>query len=419
MDTSNTPTKSDAPINPFADELAKMITAEASLTIVTMAQCVSTLDYGAGSPYRGPNHLEEIYTGGDSPPYTSVWKRGDPRLKINVDANLDIQTLHFRFKSDILHYSLFKGYSQKDDQSNLHLLNKTLLRSPYRYNIQNIRRPGQAIGDPDLYVQPTSAEVEKRIKNVTMKTSKAVSSAAEKAAEAAAAASKAASLAVGLTKGIAKKELEDERAAEAQGKDGMCVPFVDSSESDPIMPPNQTANGWEFSYKIQTGADGKFYADFERPKNGGKCRITAATKPALKAAVANFAKQQNGVAREKVERVNTSAERTAFPATPPRRATTPPPAPKPPAPPAPKPPAPPAAPRPPPPPPPPPGRKPATQLDNEKDKYYSVLGLSPGASQKDIRAAYMRLVKSKQHPNQGGDSKKFAAITEAYRELTT
>lgn len=48
---------------------------------------------------------------------------------------------------------------------------------------------------------------------------------------------------------------------------------------------------------------------------------------------------------------------------------------------------------------------------------YSILGLAPGASEKEIKSAFKRLAK-KHHPDVGGDEKKFKEINEAYSILT-
>lgn len=52
----------------------------------------------------------------------------------------------------------------------------------------------------------------------------------------------------------------------------------------------------------------------------------------------------------------------------------------------------------------------------EKSNYYSVLGLSFGASKEEIKAAYRRLVKI-HHPDRGGDSNTFMRIQSAYEAL--
>jgi len=48
--------------------------------------------------------------------------------------------------------------------------------------------------------------------------------------------------------------------------------------------------------------------------------------------------------------------------------------------------------------------------------YYKTLGVDKNASDKDIKRAYRKLA-MKHHPDKGGDSKKFASITEAYDTL--
>jgi curved DNA-binding protein len=48
---------------------------------------------------------------------------------------------------------------------------------------------------------------------------------------------------------------------------------------------------------------------------------------------------------------------------------------------------------------------------------HSVLGLEPGASEKEIKSAFKKLAK-KHHPDVGGDEKKFKEINEAYSILT-
>lgn len=50
-------------------------------------------------------------------------------------------------------------------------------------------------------------------------------------------------------------------------------------------------------------------------------------------------------------------------------------------------------------------------------QYYDILGVSPGASQDDLKKAYRKLAKE-HHPDKGGDEEKFKKITEAYETLT-
>lgn len=49
--------------------------------------------------------------------------------------------------------------------------------------------------------------------------------------------------------------------------------------------------------------------------------------------------------------------------------------------------------------------------------YYKILGVSPNASQEEIKRAYRRLA-HKYHPDKGGDEKKFKEINEAYQVLS-
>jgi curved DNA-binding protein len=49
--------------------------------------------------------------------------------------------------------------------------------------------------------------------------------------------------------------------------------------------------------------------------------------------------------------------------------------------------------------------------------YYQILGLSPGASDDEIKKAYRKLA-SKHHPDKGGDTAKFQEIQVAYDALT-
>lgn len=49
--------------------------------------------------------------------------------------------------------------------------------------------------------------------------------------------------------------------------------------------------------------------------------------------------------------------------------------------------------------------------------YYSILGVSRNASQKELKSAYRKLA-MKHHPDKGGDGQKFAKINEAYDTLS-
>ena len=47
---------------------------------------------------------------------------------------------------------------------------------------------------------------------------------------------------------------------------------------------------------------------------------------------------------------------------------------------------------------------------------YRALGISPGASQEEIQAAFRRLAKQ-HHPDAGGDAERFQAVADAYSRL--
>lgn len=51
------------------------------------------------------------------------------------------------------------------------------------------------------------------------------------------------------------------------------------------------------------------------------------------------------------------------------------------------------------------------------DKYYKILGLSPGASKDDLKRAYRRLA-NEHHPDKGGNAETFKEINKAYGLLT-
>lgn len=54
--------------------------------------------------------------------------------------------------------------------------------------------------------------------------------------------------------------------------------------------------------------------------------------------------------------------------------------------------------------------------ESDRDRAYSILGLRPGASQADIRAAYLRLIR-RAHPDAGGDNEKAKQLNSAYELL--
>ena len=59
-------------------------------------------------------------------------------------------------------------------------------------------------------------------------------------------------------------------------------------------------------------------------------------------------------------------------------------------------------------------------IDNIMESYYQILGLSPGASEKDIKKSYRKLA-LQYHPDknkQPGTEEKFKQISEAYQMLT-
>ena len=54
-------------------------------------------------------------------------------------------------------------------------------------------------------------------------------------------------------------------------------------------------------------------------------------------------------------------------------------------------------------------------ISNSMD-YYNILGVTPNASDSDIKAAYRKLA-MQHHPDRGGDSTQFAKINQAYEVL--
>lgn len=49
--------------------------------------------------------------------------------------------------------------------------------------------------------------------------------------------------------------------------------------------------------------------------------------------------------------------------------------------------------------------------------YYATLGVKPGASKEELKAAYKKLA-MEHHPDRGGDEEKFKEVTEAYEVLS-
>jgi DnaJ-domain-containing protein 1 len=339
------------PIDYFTEAPAQLITGESCLSIATFRDFIFTLEYGT-STFAGvfiKNELLEIYTG-DKPPYKSVWKKGNDPLKNNID----LQTIHFRFKNDVLNFTLLRG---------------TFNKSIFRYSISHFRRPGQGIGEAYAAVEKTSAALKareeaiiRRIKGAADATKKAGIAAAAAAATAARKAAQAVKDRLTAQKQKAAEDEAAQMAAQMKAQEGKMFK-ISPAESDAAPPYMNEKGKMVLPYKTQTSVNGTFYADVMN-KDGVTSRVEGATKAIVDKAVAKFAADLNFTVYENAGVVNTSTK----------------------------------------------------EVKSDAKGYYKILGVPTTASIDDIRKAYRKLA-AIHDTNTGADVKIMQQINEAYGVL--
>ena len=62
-------------------------------------------------------------------------------------------------------------------------------------------------------------------------------------------------------------------------------------------------------------------------------------------------------------------------------------------------------------------RKRSSAVADAVRSHYEVLGVPPGATTEEIRAAYLRIARTEAHPDKGGDKDEFIKYNVAYTNL--